>query len=52
MGHHHPHTVKMVSNLWKRVKSSAIEEDHSCTQSNDMNLNATVCRREVGEEVH
>jgi len=30
--HHHPHTNKMISNLWKRVKPSAIE-DHPCTHS-------------------
>jgi hypothetical protein len=42
---HHPHTVEMMSNLWKRAKPSAIEDQSSIPQpllSSDKNSNATV----------
>ena len=42
---HHPHTVEMMSNLWKRAKPSAIEDQSSIPQpllSSDKNTNATV----------
>ena len=42
---HHPHTVEMMSNLWKRAKPSAIEDQSSIPQpllSSDKNSNASV----------
>jgi len=43
MGHHHPHTIEMISNLWKRAKPRSFLYPQPL-QSNDMNSNATVCR--------
>jgi hypothetical protein len=42
---HHPHTGEMMSNLWKRAKPSAIEDQSSIPQpllSSDKNSNASV----------